>query len=111
MRRQSVPALIYPSHEGDSAKSTFVVGWYGWYVGSVEASNGQHTLGVQHRPQTTAEYPSDNLGHWAAFWHVKALRELPKDKHIAIGEIGTIKGAGERTHPLVVLSWSRFRRF
>jgi hypothetical protein len=94
-----VPALIYPSHEDDPAKLTYSVCWYGWYDGSAETTSGQHPLGMKHRPPTTAQYPSDNLGHWAAFWHVKGLRELPKEKHIAIGKLGTIKGGWRKNAP------------
>jgi hypothetical protein len=96
---EPVPTLIYPSHEDDAVKLTFRVCWYGLYVGHVDGKNGQHPLGMAHRPPTTAQYPSDNLGHWAAFWHVKDLRELPKSKHIAIGKIGTIKGGWRKNAP------------
>jgi hypothetical protein len=91
--------VIYPSHEDDPAKLTFLVCWYGWYIGSAETSSGQHTLGMKHRPPSTAHYSSDNLGHWAAFWHVQGLRELPKHKHTAIGKLGTIKGGWRKNAP------------
>jgi hypothetical protein len=94
-----VPTLIYPSHEDDPAKLTFLVCWYGLYVGSTETPSGQHPLGMKHRPPTTSKYPTDNLGHWAAFWHVKCLRELPKRKHIAIGKLATIRGGWRKDAP------------
>jgi hypothetical protein len=94
-----VPALIYPSAEGDLSKLTFLVCWYGWYVGSVETANGKHPLDMKHRPPTTAQYPNDNSGYWAAFWHVQGLRELPKNKRIAIGKIGTVKGGWRKNAP------------
>jgi hypothetical protein len=94
-----VPALIYPSHEDDPAKLTYFVCWYGWYIGHVESPNGSHPLGMAHRPPTTADYASDNRGHWAAFWHVAGLRELSKDKHVPIGKIGTVKGGWRKNAP------------
>jgi hypothetical protein len=94
-----VAALIYPSNESDPGKMTFRVSWYGWYVGCVETKNGRYPLDIKHRPPTTAQYPNDNSGYWAAYWHVEGLRELPKDKQIAIGKIGTIKGGWRKNAP------------
>ena len=94
-----VPALIYPSHEDTPAKLSYVVCWYGWYVGSVETANGQHPLDMKHRPPTTANYIGDNRGHWAAFWHVEGLRQLPKTRHVPIGKLGTIKGGWRKNAP------------
>jgi hypothetical protein len=91
-----VPAPIYPSQEDDPAKLTFLVCWYD---GSVETPSGQHPLWMKHRPPTTGHYPTDNLGHWAAFWHVRGLRELPKHKHTPIGKLGTIKGGWPQNAP------------
>ena len=45
-----IPVLIYPSHEDVPAKESFVVSWYGWYVGHVDSVMGQHPLGMEHRP-------------------------------------------------------------
>ncbi len=95
----TVPALIYPSHEGVPAKDSFLVCWFGWYVGQVDSVSGQHPLGMSHRPSTTEQYSSDNQGHWAAFWHVRGLRELPKEKCLAIGKIGTIKNGWRKNAP------------
>lgn len=86
-----VPVLIYQSDEGMQAKSTYGVSWFGWYVGSVESRSGAHPLGMKHRPSTTENYPADNAGYWATFWHVQGLRELPKAKQVPIGKIGRIK--------------------
>jgi hypothetical protein len=90
-----VPALIYPSHEDVHAKLTFLVCWYAWYVGHVHSSHGKHPLGMKHRPETTAH----DRGHWAAFWHVKGLRELPTEKHLPISEIGAIRGGWRKNAP------------
>ncbi len=51
------------------------------------------------RPTTTAKYPTDNKGNWAAFWHVGGLRELSQDKHLAIGKIAGLKGGWRKTAP------------
>jgi hypothetical protein len=94
-----VAALIYPSREDVPAKDSFLVSWFGWYVGSVEVPSGRHPLGMKHRPPTTAQYPTDNKGHWAAFWHVEQLRELTKEKEVPIGKIGMVKGGWRKDAP------------
>jgi len=94
-----IPVLIYPSHEDVPARESFLVCWFGWYVGNVDSASGQHPLGMSHRPSTTAQYPGDNQGHWAAFWHVEGLRELPKEKCLPIGKIGTIKSGWRKNAP------------
>lgn len=94
-----VPVLIYPSHEDVPAKESFLVCWFGWYVGHVDGVMGQHPLGMNHRPPTTAQYPDDNKGHWAAFWHVEGLCELPKEKRLPISKIGTIKDGWRKNAP------------
>ena len=50
-------------------------------------------------PPTTAQYPDDNKGHWAAFWHVEGLRELPKEKRLRISKIGSIKEGWRKNAP------------
>jgi hypothetical protein len=95
----AVPVLIYPSHEEVPAENSFVVSWFGWYVGHVEAPNGKHPSGMEFRPSSTAKYPNDNQGYWAAFWHLRGLRELSKDKRLTIGKIGTVKGGWRKNAP------------
>jgi hypothetical protein len=68
-----VPVLVYASHAEDGEGEADVT-WAGWYVGSTESRGGAHPQGMKHRPPTTA---SDKAGHWAVFWHVTDLRELP----------------------------------
>lgn len=82
-----VPVLIYPSHEDEAAKLTYIVSWVGRYVGHVDGKLGAHPEGMKYRPPTTAKYPLDNKGHWAVFWHVDRLARLPKAKHLRISEI------------------------
>jgi hypothetical protein len=94
-----VPVLIYPSHEDVAAKLSFVVSWLGWYVGCEESGNGKHSKGMAHRPPTTGQYTSDNQGHWAVFWHVCDLHELPAAQRLPISAIQTVKGGWRKTAP------------
>lgn len=94
-----VAILIYPSHEDEAAKTTFIVSWFGWYIGQEHSRNGAHSLGMRHRPKSTAKYPNDNRGYWASFWHVVGLRELPPDKRMPIGKIQGFKGGWRKTAP------------
>ncbi|SDR39022.1 hypothetical protein SAMN05519103_02587 [Rhizobiales bacterium GAS113] len=94
-----IPVLIYPSYEGVPAKDTFLACWFGWYIGHAENPNGAYPLGMKHRPPTTGKYANDNTGHWAAFWHVAALRKLPNQKCLTIGKIDTVKGGWRKDYP------------
>lgn len=94
-----VAVLIYPSHLDGEGGATLVVSWFGWYVGAVDSVGGAHPDGMKYRPATTAKYPSDNKGDWAAFWHVEGLRELPPAKRLSIGKIPGIKGGWRKTAP------------
>jgi hypothetical protein len=91
-----VPVLIYPSDEGIAAKASFIVRWFGWYIDHVESNNGRHPKGMSHRPPSTEKYAADNIGHWAAFWHVKGLHELPPEKRVSIGKIQSYAAGGWR---------------
>lgn len=95
----AVPVLIYPSHEDVQAKDSFIVCWAGWYVGSEESPNGRHSGGMTHRPPTTGQYGGDNRGHWAVFWHVRDLIELPQDQRLPIAAVQTIKGGWRKDAP------------
>jgi hypothetical protein len=99
--RESAPVsiLIYPSDEDVAAKDTFAVSWFGWYIGHELSNTGRHSKKMKHRPQSTANYPADNLGHWAAFWHVRGLRRLPREKQIAIGKIKGLPGGWRKDAP------------
>lgn len=97
---QPVPVLIYSSHEDRPARPTFKVAWAGWYVGHVHSVGGAHREGMQYRPPTTAGSPSDNTGHWAVFWHVRGLRELPPERHLHISSLeGYQTGRPRKDHP------------
>ena len=94
-----VAVLIYPSHEDVPAKDSFIVSWFGWYVGSEETPTAAHSKGMLHRPPTTAAYPADNRGHWAAFWHISGLRELTPEKRLSIGKIQGYAGGWRKDKP------------
>lgn len=96
---RKVPVLLYPSHEDVPAKLSYVVAWFGWYTGHVNSVGGGHPLSMKHRPPTTGQYASDNIGHWAVFWHVEGLRDLPKERHLRISEIETVKGGWRKNAP------------
>ena len=91
--------LIYPSHEELPAKDSFVVSWVGWYVGCEESGIGKHSKIMAHRPPTTDQYTSDNQGHWAVFWHVSDLCELPAGQRLPISAIQTVEGGWRKSAP------------
>lgn len=95
----AVPVLIYPSHEDVAVKDSFIVSWSGLYVGAQETGNGAHPLGMKHRPPTTGQYGADNKGHWAVFWHVKDLIELPHSQRLPISAVQTVKGGWRKDKP------------
>ncbi|MDE2517717.1 MAG: hypothetical protein KGL12_16950 [Rhodospirillales bacterium] len=94
-----IPVLIYPSHEGLPAKNSFIVSWVGWYIGCKESDSGKHPEDMAHRPPTTGQYATDNHGHWAVFWHVRALQKLPAKQHLPISAIQTVKGGWRKNAP------------
>ena len=89
---ERVPVLIYPSLSG-TPPSLFgsKVRWFGWYTRSFETNNGTHPSGMKYRPESTSNQVSDNLGHWATFWHLAGLRQLPADKHLPIGKVPRLR--------------------
>lgn len=97
---QRVAALIYPSNEEDApAKDTFIVAWFGWYTHSVDSKGGAHPDSMRFRPLSTEKYSADNKGHWARFWHVTGLRELPSDKRLPIKKVQGFKGGWRKNAP------------
>lgn len=79
-----VDVYIYPS--GDPKSEKLEASWYGRYVGHVESKNGAHPEGMRLRPPSTAKYPADNKGHWAVFWELDQIRELPAIERISTGD-------------------------
>lgn len=75
------------------------MGWFGWYVGHIDGKNGAHPDGKRYRPATTFQYPADNKGYWASFWHLAGLRKLPKEKQITIGKIAGYTGGWRKDAP------------
>lgn len=94
-----VPVLIYPSHTEFPGSMNLVVSRWGWYVGHSESKAEAHKEGMLHRPPTTGAYSTDNSGHWAIFWHVQGLRELPPDKWLPIGKVPKIKNGWRKIAP------------
>jgi hypothetical protein len=94
-----VPVLIYPSYEGPPGKLTYRVAWFGWYIGHNDSVGGAHPLGMKHRPPSTSLNEGDNHGHWAVFWHVAHLTELPKDCHMPISDVETVNGGWRKNAP------------
>ena len=94
-----IPTLIYPSWGEEPASSNLKVSWYGWYIGHVHSKAGAHPDGMTHRPPSTKQYSADNAGHWAVFWHVRGLRQLPPEKCLPINKVGTIKGGWRKNAP------------
>jgi hypothetical protein len=94
-----IAVLIYPSYEDVVAQPSFIVSWFAWYRRTVDSIMGAHPEGMKFRPLSTAGYASDNKGHWAAFWHVAGLRELPKEKRLPIGKIQGFKGGWRKDAP------------
>lgn len=90
-----VPVFLYASHDYESARaSSSVVTWRGMFIGSEETQTGAHSLGMEHRPETTAAYANDNAGHWAVFWHVQEI--LPLATPVPISRFRAYKGGGWR---------------
>lgn len=70
-----VEVLIYASHA--NSDGPVMVTWRAEYIGHINGKYGAHPEGMKFRPPSTAEHASDNFGHWAVFWEVQNLRELP----------------------------------
>lgn len=81
----SPPVLIYAS--SDDAKFPTRATWLGVFAGAVETNNGRHPDGMTFRPPTTVQYTGDNLGHWAVFWEVSALRQVGYKEGVSIGNL------------------------
>jgi hypothetical protein len=94
-----IPVLIYPSASEEPAATNMKVSWFGWYIGRATSKGGAHPDGMTHRPPSTEHNPADNQGHWAAFWHVRGLRQLPPEKCLPISKVGTIKGGWRKNAP------------
>jgi hypothetical protein len=88
-----VAVLIYPSWDDETVDKGPRVSWFGWYEGQTPSKGGAHPDGMTHRP------PSTSAEHWAAFWHVSGLRQLPQAKQLPISKIETIKGGWRKNAP------------
>ncbi|QDV73807.1 hypothetical protein [Botrimarina mediterranea] len=88
---QTVPVLIYPSHDHEEGKLDYLIKWTGWYIGSVESDSGEHPDGMKHRPETTLKYEDDQAGYWAVYWHVNELAKLSDSEIRAISSLQSYK--------------------
>lgn len=96
---EPVPVLIYPSDTDTPSHSNYMVSWWGWYVGHSRSKGGAHKDGMLHRPSSTEKYEADNKGHWAIFWHLEGLRQLPSSMYLPLGKIPTIAGGWRKNAP------------
>lgn len=94
-----VPVLIYASHEEEPVTLNSLISWVGWYIGSEETHSGRHSRGMEHRPATTADNPTDNLGYWAVFWHVERLQPLAVENRFPLSRLQTIAGGWRKDAP------------
>ena len=94
-----VPVVIYASWEDVPPKTGTNIVWTGWYVGSEETNSGRHSKGMTHRPPTTGQYATDNMGHWAVFWHVRALTPLEAADRFPISKLETVNGGWRKNAP------------
>jgi hypothetical protein len=81
----AVDVYVYASHA--EAPPLAEASWHARYVGHVESSNGAHPSGMRYRPPSTGVNPADNLGHWAVFWEVEALQQLPSGRRIRLSDL------------------------
>lgn len=79
---QAVDVYIYASHA--DPPGPLEASWRGLYVGHVESLGGAHPAGMRFRPSSTAQYPSDNIGHWAIFWELSLLEPIPTKERLAV---------------------------
>ena len=79
-----VTVWIYASHArlGGTPRAT----WKARYLGQVEAPHGAHPDGAKYRPPSTVEGGEDGTQHWALFWEVEELRELPAAEARAVSD-------------------------
>jgi hypothetical protein len=89
--RDTKPVTVFIYASGNLTDERLETSWTGNYVRWLEVSNGAHPDGMTYRPPSTANYPSDNKGHWAGFWEVKDLRKLGPEERIPTGQFVSFK--------------------
>lgn len=76
--------LIYASWRKIPITGPAQVTWRAKYRSSIDARpDGSPPKGVI-RPISTEKYPGDNKGHWAVYWEVFEIEELPKGGWIPV---------------------------
>lgn len=84
--REGMPVDVYIYASHSPGPVSLQVSWHAIYIGHGDSIGGAHPDGMKFRPPSTRKYPDDNLGHWAIFWEVEALRELPPEARIPTGQ-------------------------
>jgi hypothetical protein len=80
-----VDVYIYASHT--DGPLVLDVTWHAEYMGHVDSIAGAHPAGMQYRPPSTGKYANDNEGHWAVFWEVQGLRQLPTPNRLRLADL------------------------
>ncbi len=94
-----VNVFIYASHTDDYPAPE--VKWQGQYIGHVESRGGAHPDGMRFRPASTGKYSNDNSGHWAAFWELAVLQQVPPGKRIQLADLTGFGKKKAYGHPFV----------
>lgn len=100
--RKGMPVDVYLYASHADGHHDFEVSWRGRYIRHVESIGGAHPDQMQFRPPSTASNPSDNSGHWAVFWEVEDLEQLPVHQRLALAEFtgfGKAKAYGHSFPP------------
>jgi hypothetical protein len=95
----AVDVYLYASHL--EPPDPLEASWRARYVGHVESVGSAHPAGMRYRPPSTAKYPNDNSGHWAVFWEVDDLAELPTHRRIQIAQMTGFGKPKRYGHPFV----------
>jgi hypothetical protein len=90
-----VDVWIYASHRPTGAAPILAASWRATYLGHVQAKRGAHPDGMTYRPPSTFKYPTDNQGHWAIFWEVTSLRQIPTGERLKFPQL---RGLGKKPY-------------
>jgi len=91
-RGMPVDAYIYPSRADGPLH--YEIRWTARYIGHVASVGGAHPDDMRYRPPSTAKHAVDNCGHWAVFWEVQDLHELPTADHIRVCDLCGFRKSG-----------------
>ncbi len=91
-KRHNQPVDVYIYASMEHADGSPAATWRAEYIGHVEAKMGAHPAGMRYRPLSTANYPSDNYGHWAVFWEVTNLRMVDDNEQVLVKDLQGVGG-------------------